>query len=106
MSLALFAVFDPFSWLFIAKAAAVALGIGAAAAVAWSVISDWLDPYRNKGNIAELVKQSLASGKVSVVANVFRSSGTKVATNQWEADSLDSELEDKFRYSNATRISL
>jgi hypothetical protein len=102
MSLVLFAVFDPFSLFFIA----VALGIGVAVAVTWSMISDWLDSYRNKGNIAELVKQTLASGKVSIVGNVFNSGGTKLATNQWEADSLDSELEGKFRYSNSTRMSL
>jgi hypothetical protein len=99
-TLALFAVLDPFSWMLIA------LGIGAAVAVAWSIISDWLDSYRNQGNIAEVVKQSLASGKVSIVAKVFASTGSKVAANQWEADSIDSELEEKFRYTNRVRMSL
>ncbi len=89
MTLVLFAIFDPFTWFAIGAAL---LGGAAVIALAWNAVCGWLDPYRNSGNTAVLLKERLESGKYSVVAGVFSGGGTQIAVNSWEVDELDAEL--------------
>jgi hypothetical protein len=52
----------------------------------------------------KLVKQRLDSGQYSVVAGVFTSSGASIASQRWDATSLDVELDNKFGEESAIWI--
>lgn len=77
------------------------------AVLAWDEVSNWLnantDSYSQYG---ELIKERLANGNYKVVAGVFNKHKNKTATNSWEAEELDSELESKFNRKNRIRLDL
>jgi hypothetical protein len=77
------------------------------ASLAWDVISAWLGQNRQSmTDYGELVRKQLASGNYRVVAGVFRSNGTRLAQQTWDAATLDEETRARFSKRDTVRIEL
>jgi hypothetical protein len=83
---------------------AVAAGVGLILLVkiTYDAIVNYLDRAKKiaGAETCELVKDMLANGKYSVVANVFDSSHEKLETQKWEGQEIDAELESAFGQRN------
>lgn len=66
--------------------------------ITYDAIVNYLDRAKKipGAETCELVKDMLANGKYSVVANVFDSSHEKLETQKWEGEKIDAELESAF----------
>jgi len=81
-------------WWWIASAI-VALFV--AGAIAYAMIENWLaSEWTSTTSHAELIKEELDNGQYRVIAGVFDNSGARTASQAWEADELDAELEEQF----------
>jgi hypothetical protein len=92
---------DPVTLLIIA---AFSLAAGAATAVTWSMIQNWLNANRIPGGTATIVKERLQSGNYRIVTGVFDTRGTLKTQKTWQASSIDNELNEAFEEGGGTIV--
>jgi hypothetical protein len=83
--------------------------IGAAAMVCltWSMINNWFSANKTPdAQYGELIRKRLETGRYQVIAGVFSSGKVRLATQKWEADSLDAEVEAHFAGRNNIMVTL
>lgn len=69
----------------------------ATATLAFSVISDWIGGNTDQNSeTAALLKERLDSGNYKIIAGIFNRQGTMTATQAWEVDECDEQLNDLF----------
>lgn len=72
-------------------------GAVAAIVISWESITAWFNENKTTDtSYGELLKQSLASGKYKVIANVFNKTGNQTATKTWEDVEISDDLQKKF----------
>jgi hypothetical protein len=77
------------------------------ACLTWGMITDWIEENKTlNSRIAQLVKEHLENGDVTIIANLLDDTGKQTASNKWTGSSFDHDLLKKFGRNNTISISI
>lgn len=83
------------------------IGLVFVGALSFAAIQSWLESNRTPDSrYGELIKQKLRDGKYRVVAGVFNKRGHATATQSWETDHLDDDLQQRFGRRSKIKVEL
>jgi hypothetical protein len=95
---------EPISLLLIALFASATTAAAVLALLTWSTVDSFIRSKAVPAGTATVIQKQLASGNYSVVVGVFGRTGSKIASQSWEAQTLDSTLRTKLGGKNALTI--
>jgi hypothetical protein len=75
--------------------------------LALSNIMDWF--HRNKtatSDYGELIKEKLADGNYRIIGGIFDKRGYQIASQTWETEKLDSDLQQRFGNKDRIHVEL